>query len=253
MKSDTLSSILKDIAVAFCLLSRVPTPTLPGTAFENTARAVWAYSIVGAVVGGLAALVGLLVVMIGLPVIFAAGLLLAALALITGAMHEDGLSDTADGFWGGNSVERRLQIMKDSQIGSYGTLALIVITGLRWVAYAALLPLGAGPIVAAAALSRAVMPIPMHFLSHARQNGLSRDVGKPEMTWVLTGLAMAFAISFFAIGPLALTAIGTSLLAAGGVCWLAARKIGGQTGDVLGATQLISETAILACLLVAAS
>ncbi len=69
---------------------------------------------------------------------------LGLLAMMTGAMHEDGLADTVDGFWGGWTVQRRLEIMKDSHIGSYGVIALVLSLGLRWMALSAAVRGGAG-------------------------------------------------------------------------------------------------------------
>ena len=99
--------------------------------------------------------------------------------ITTGAMHEDGLADTVDGLWGGWTRDRRLEIMKDSHIGTYGVLALIVSAGLRWSVLAGLLTLGAGPVVAIAVLSRASMPALMAALPNARGDGLAHKVGAP--------------------------------------------------------------------------
>lgn len=239
-----------DIPLAFCLLTRLPMPTLPKDAFHAGARAVWAYGLVGAVLGAGAGIAGLLGLLLGLPADIAAGVVVACLALSTGAMHEDGLSDMFDGFWGGTTVERRLEIMRDSQIGTYGTLALLVVTGLRWMAYAALLPLGIGAVLAGAALSRAVMPIVMRALPHARADGLSRSVGRPERAPVLVGVLATTLLVFALLGPLAVAGLAAALLAALAVLALAKRKIGGQTGDVIGATQQIAELSVL-CTLVA--
>ncbi|MEM8578904.1 MAG: adenosylcobinamide-GDP ribazoletransferase, partial [Pseudomonadota bacterium] len=109
--------------LAALLLSRLPLPRVPDAAFAEGARAVWAYPVVGLLLGAFAAGIGALA---PTPVI-GAGLALAAMAMMTGALHEDGLADTADGLWGGQSRARRLEIMKDSRIGAYGVLALILV------------------------------------------------------------------------------------------------------------------------------
>ncbi len=106
------------------------------------ALAAWAYPLVGVVVGGLGAVTGALALWLGLPAPLAAGLVLLAMIAVTGALHEDGLADTADGFWGGWDRARRLEIMKDSQIGSYGVIALILSLGLRWSALGVLIAHG---------------------------------------------------------------------------------------------------------------
>ncbi|MFK7881419.1 adenosylcobinamide-GDP ribazoletransferase [Roseobacter sp.] len=250
MKTDRLPFWLLDILVAGLLLSRLPLPRLPQAAFANPARAVWAYPLIGAILGSIAVSCALLLTALGLPTAFAAGVLLAALMLTTGGMHEDGLADTADGFWGGFDQKRRLEVMKDSHLGTYGLLALIIVTGLRWSAYATLLPLGLLPIVAVAALSRSAMPCLMIALPHARQTGLSHSVGRPGERPTILGLGTAFTLAAACVGAPALLGLLAALLIAACIGVLSHIKIKGQTGDVLGATQQISELGILACFIV---
>jgi adenosylcobinamide-GDP ribazoletransferase len=140
--------------------------------------------------------------------------------------------------------------MKDSRIGTYGVLALLLCTLLRWSAYAALLPLGFLPVLATAALSRSAMPLLMTGLPPARSAGLSKDVGRPGPVTSLAGVGLAAAIAALCLGWVVLPATALMLLATL-VCGLCAKvKIGGQTGDTLGATQQIAEIAILAALVV---
>lgn len=234
--SDT--SPLWDPFVALALLTRLPLPRLPDAAFDSQARAVWAFPFVGLVVGGSAAVAASLA---PTPAI-GAGLALAAMALLTGALHEDGLADTADGFWGGMTKERRLEIMKDSRIGAYGVLALILVTGLRFAAIAAA---GLPALIVAACASRGVIPALMAWMPHARADGLSRSVGTPGAAPAIAAIALSALISLVILGAPALKALLAAALVAGAVAWIARRKIGGQTGDVLGAVQQLSETAIL--------
>lgn len=248
MKTDNMPRKVTEVLVALVLLTRLPLPHLPPAAFARSASAVWAYPLAGVLLGGCAAVLGSGLLAIGLPAAFAAGVLLATLVLLSGAMHEDGLADTADGFWGGRDPQHRLEIMKDSRIGTYGVLALILVTGLRWNAYATLLPLGVLHVIATAALSRAAMPLLMMALPPARASGLSKGVGRPSRASCLAGLAVAAGIAAICLGAAALPAFAIMLLAAL-LCGLCARaKIAGQTGDTLGATQQIAETAILAVL-----
>ena len=185
---------------------------------------------------------------LGLPTVLSGGLVLTSLTVMTGAMHEDGLADTADGLWGGFDSARRLEIMKDSHLGTYGMLALLIVTGLRWNAYALLLPSGILPIIAAACLSRAAMPCVMATLPHARNTGLSRSVGRPSKRVAGTGLLIATAISGLILGPVAIMCLVAALSTAALVGWTALKKINGQTGDILGATQQLSEITILGML-----
>lgn len=245
MKTDRLPFWVLDMLVAGSLLSRLPLPQLHQDAYERSARAVWAYSVTGAVLGLIAGGVGFALMGLGLPAGLAAGVALAVLMLSTGGMHEDGLADTADGFWGGFDPTRRLAIMKDSHLGTYGLLALIMVTGLRWIGYTFLLPLGVLPVVAVAVLSRGVMPCLMVALPHARDTGLSHSVGRPGEVSVITGLGLALVLSGVSLGGIAILCLLVALLTAAAMGLLARAKIGGQTGDVLGAVQQLSEVAVL--------
>ena len=247
--------VLRDCAVALVLLTRLPMPRLPTEAFARQARAVWAFPLAGLVVAGLAVAVGIAAAVVGLPPAPVAGLVLAVQVILTGAMHEDGLADSADGLWGGLERTRRLEIMKDSHIGSYGVLALILSLGLRWSALVALVAGGDWPVVIAVAmLSRAMMAGVMAALPNARDGGLSRSVGRPGTGPAVLALALALLATWALAGP-AVAGIGgaAAVLAACGAAALARAKIGGQTGDILGATQQVAEiAALLACVAVLA-
>ena len=234
---------LSDLAAALVLLSRLPVPASGPVG----AGAVWAYPLAGAVLGALAALLAWAAMTLGLPPVLAAGLVLVALVVMTGAMHEDGLADVADGFWGGWTRERRLEIMKDSRMGAYGTIALVLSLGLRWQALALVLAQGtSGPLIATAALSRAAMPAVMAALPHARDTGLSHSVGRASPARALAAALIGAAIALACLPPLqALAGLLVAALATLALAALARRKIAGQTGDVLGATQQVAEIAIL--------
>lgn len=233
---------LWDIPAALVLLTRLPLPALPDRAFVHGARAVWAYPLVGLVLGLILAVFSGLLTWLGLSDAVCAGLVIGALLMLTGAMHEDGLADTADGLWGGHDRDRRLEIMKDSRIGAYGVLALIVVMGLRWLGLAEIPWPG---LIAALMLSRAAMPPLMLALPHARSSGLSHSVGTAG------GGAVVIAAVIGVVGAVLLTGAAglIAALAAGGVVlvmgMIARAKIGGQTGDILGATCVLSEVAVL--------
>ncbi|NKX37969.1 adenosylcobinamide-GDP ribazoletransferase [Tritonibacter mobilis] len=233
-----------DLLLALVLLTRLPLPHLPKASFARQSRAVWAFPLAGAVVGLLAVITAALALMWWPPVI-AAGLTLAAQVTLTGAMHEDGLADTADGFWGGFEPARRLEIMKDSQIGTYGVLALILGLGLRWSILAALFSAGAiwAP-VALAALSRAAMPVMMARMPNARGSGLAHTVGRPGRTATTFGILIALLLGLLCMGWAILGAALIMVPLLIGLRRLAMAKIGGQTGDVLGTTQQLSEIAL---------
>jgi adenosylcobinamide-GDP ribazoletransferase len=236
-----------DIMAALGLLTRLPVPVNTEAARRRGAAAAWAYPLAGLVVGLIAGLAGLMALGLGLPAAAVAGLVLAASILVTGALHEDGLADSCDGLWGGWTPGQRLVVMKDSHIGTYGVLGLVLALGLRWVALASLIASGNlfAPVLAAAVLSRAPMVALMHALPNARTKGLSQSVGRPARQTMLVAVGVAIVVGFgltgLAIIPLALILLLTTLLIAA----LARLKIGGQTGDILGASQQVSEIAVL--------
>lgn len=232
-----------DIPAALGLLSRLPIKVNDAKAVERSAASTWAYPIAGAIIGGLLGVIAWGCLALGLPTSICAGVVLGAGWMITGGLHQDGLADCADGFWGGYTPERRLEIMKDSQIGTYGVLALILITGLQWIALStALNSLNAIITLAAiGAISRAPLPAIMHGLTQARTSGLSHSVGQPTRNTAL----IAAGIGAIACLGLGVTALVIASLAALACALLAKQKIGGQTGDTLGATQQIIEVSLL--------
>lgn len=244
----------RDPLVAASLLSRIPVPIDPQAAAGRMAAAVWAYPLVGAVLGALAGgvLAGLSAA--GLPSGLAAAAALTAGALATGAMHEDGLADCADGIGGGWSRERRLEIMKDSRVGAYGVLALILSSLARWSALAALAGESPGATIAAlaacGACSRAPLGAIMRWVPNARAGpGLSASVGRPPVASAGLALSLGLVIPAVLHGWLGLAAALAALPAAGLMALFAWRKLGGQTGDVLGAAQVLGEIAALTALL----
>ncbi|ASM72801.1 MULTISPECIES: adenosylcobinamide-GDP ribazoletransferase [Roseobacteraceae] len=238
-----------DVIVALALLTRLPLPHAPKTAFARQAQAAWAFPLAGLAVALAAALVGWIGMALDLPTPITAGLMLTTLVLTTGAMHEDGLADTADGLWGGFDAVRRLEIMKDSRIGTYGVLALGLGTGLRWVALSATLAVGVGPMIAAAVLSRGLLPALMTLMPHARRTGLSHQVGRPDRNVALAALGMAVVLALVFAGWGVIWALVLAALAVAALAALAHRKIGGQTGDILGAAQQVAELVILLVLI----
>jgi adenosylcobinamide-GDP ribazoletransferase len=241
----------RHIGVALALLTRLPLPRLPDGAFADQAASGWAWPLAGIATAAPAAVAGALALAAGLPPAAAAGIVLAVQIAATGAMHEDGLADTADGLWGGFTPARRLEIMRDSRIGSYGVLALILGIGLRWAALTGLMATGQwiGALLAAAVLSRAVLPGLMTVLPPARPAGLSGSVGIPGRAVSLTALALGSALALACAGvAVALPALAAGLAVAG-LARLARVRIGGQTGDILGAAQQVAETVLLLGLL----
>jgi adenosylcobinamide-GDP ribazoletransferase len=250
MFSDTTRPQAFDVLAALGLLTRLPITVDGVRATARGAAAAWAWPLAGALVGLIGGLAGAAALGLGLPAGLAAALTLATQALVTGAMHEDGLADSADGLWGGWDRARRLAIMKDSHIGTYGVLALVLSLIARWSALMALLPLpGALAIlVAVGGLSRAPMAVLMAWLPNARDGGLSHSVGRPEAATAALASVVAFGLAFGLLGAVALPA---ALLIAGATLAFGAyarRRIGGQTGDILGAAQQLAEVLMLSLL-----
>jgi adenosylcobinamide-GDP ribazoletransferase len=231
---------LGDISSALMLLTRLP---VPGSHLARAAG-VWVWPIVGAVVGLVGAAVYWLAVRLGLSPAMAAICAIAVTALTTGALHEDGLADTADGFGGGATVARKLEIMRDSRIGTFGALALILSVGLRGAALATLADpvVVAIALVAAGVLGRAAMIGMMLALPPARGDGMAAALGPLPLTPAAIGIAIAFTCVLL---PHGIRAVAAAALAAALMVWLARRQIGGHTGDVLGATEQAAECAVL--------
>jgi adenosylcobinamide-GDP ribazoletransferase len=241
--------------VSLRFLTRLPVPFVKTVDPPRLKDAMQMFPIVGLIVGAITGGVLILGELLNLPDLFCGFLALGAGLLITGAFHEDGLADVADGFGGGATHEERLAIMRDSRIGAFGTLALVIVIPARAVLLAALLMLPPAAIVAllagAAAFSRALMVDLLSTTRPARSNGLSVLAGQPSRSTGLAaiaigGLAAGLAASVYLSWQAAIVALIAALLALGTLRAQAMRKIGGQTGDVCGAGQVLSETAMLA-------
>jgi len=239
-----------DLLSAFALLTRLPLPNHRGTG----AGSAWAWPLVGAVLGACGAALASGALWLGVTPGVTAVLVLALGAMLTGGLHEDGLSDTADGLFGGWTRDRRLEIMKDSRVGSYGVLALVLVTLARWSALTALLVYGDhwAALVATGAISRAPMALVMALLPNARGSGLSHATGRPAPGVAVVALGLAAGLALAVLGW---SALGPLVVAAGIMVVLsvvALRKIGGQTGDILGALQQLVEAGCLTALAAAA-
>lgn len=237
---------ISDLGHAFALLTRVPVPgRLPP---RQAARAAWAWPLVGLATGAAAGCAGWLLYSLGLSAPIAAGFSLVASVMLTGALHEDGLADSADGLWGGRDPQRRLEIMRDSRIGAYGVIALILALGLRWSVLSDLVSQGGAFIAimaATGAASRAPMAVISLALPQARSDGLSAGVGRvpapaAAVAVAIAALALTTTAGLAGIFALVIAGLGTSGLAA-----LSNARLRGQTGDILGASQQIAEICIL--------
>lgn len=236
-----------DLRLAAGFLTRLAPPPGDG-ATRPLAEAARVFPLIGLGLGLGAGLVYGLAMMLGLPPALAAVAALAALIAATGALHEDGLADSADGLGGGATPAAKLAIMRDHHIGAYGVIALTLGLIGRVAALAALAEPGLvlAALIVAAAASRAAIPLVMLRLPHARDDGLGVRAGTPGQRDVAVGAGIALVIAVPAIGfTAALAALIVAACAALAVAGLARRQIGGYTGDILGAVQQAAEIAIL--------
>jgi adenosylcobinamide-GDP ribazoletransferase len=247
---DNLRPQAFDLLAAIGLLTRLPVGLDSVRAAKRGAAAAWAWPFAGVVVGAIGAFTAVSFVALGLDPGSVAAIVIASQVMTTGALHEDGLADTLDGLWGGYDKTRRLEIMKDSRIGTYGVLGLVLVTLLRWHALSLLISSGDSvlALVAAGAVSRAPMAAIMAALPNARGSGLSQSVGRPSVATAGLAAFLAVALGALCVGP----AVVIPTLGAAAICLclsaIAKAKIGGQTGDILGASQQMSEAVFLTIL-----
>jgi adenosylcobinamide-GDP ribazoletransferase len=248
---DELVALL--LAVQF--LTRLPVPRDLPYSEARMVRAVGWYPAVGGVIGVLGAAVFTIASVTAAPV--AAMAAVAATVLATGAFHEDGLADAADGLGGGQDREAALRIMRDSRIGSYGALALIAVLGLKVAALSGLsVTHAAAALIAGHTLSRVAPVLVIARTAYAREEGAKFTAPRVEPAGLRIALATGAAAALCAALALGAGAVLTGIVLGGlPALWFrrfCQRRIGGYTGDTLGATQQLAETGfylgVLACL-----
>ena len=248
--------ILAETGRAVAFLSRLPVPDrfFSGDPIP-VSQLARAYALAGFVIALPAAFLLFVLLEAGLSPLFAAGLSLGCLLIVTGGLHEDGLADCADGFGGGLSRKRALEIMRDSTIGAYGGLALAMSVLLRTSGIASVAA-GSQPwatafaVVGVASASRAAMVWHWRALPAARADGVAVAAGQPgsgtAIFAVASGAVVAAVLTALAAGP---EGAALSLLLTAAACIvftrLAKARIGGHTGDTIGACQQICEVAAL--------
>lgn len=235
---------LHDVLAAGSLLTRVPLPVDHTRAGGRASAAVWAYPVVGAGIGAVAgALVWGLGAM-GLPPVMAAVAGLAAMVWITGALHEDGLADSADGLGSGATGTRLREIMKDSRIGAFGVVALILAFGFRssGAVETAHAPITAFCLVGA--VSRLPMALVMCAMPLASDKGLAARVGRPPAAAGVLALGLGCVVAFGLAGIAGLPVLVLAFVIPIPLWMRAQQRLGGHTGDILGATQQLSEVGV---------
>ena len=252
------SSFAHDVMTGLAFLSRLPI-RLSNPRF-SLARSSRAFGIVGLILGALSGAIFWLAHSVGLGTLPAVIVALALSALISGGLHEDGFADVADGFGGGWSKERKLEIMRDSQIGTYGVLALIFSVGFRITAYSSIIAsqnsfiTSVAMFAAIGCLSRSTMALMMYQLPLARKDGRAVDAGTPSHDNLRNGLFISAITGLLCLLVVVKTSAVIASFAGVAIAYLVVRKlakshIGGYTGDVLGALQQTTEIFILLALL----
>lgn len=241
---------MRTLFVAVQFMTRVPVRFSNPPSDAELSRAAGLFPLVGALVGGVAALAFALAELARVPKL-APWLALAAAVAATGALHEDGLADACDGLFGGATRERRLEIMRDSRIGTYGALGLVLALGVQVTALGTLpAALALRVLVAAHAFSRAAV-LPLTALPYARATGgMARPLaGAVPKSALAIGLATGCAALLLLPLPIAAScaAVAAALVALAGLRF--ARDLGGISGDALGAVIKLCE---IACYVVAA-
>ncbi|MEM9144981.1 MAG: adenosylcobinamide-GDP ribazoletransferase [Pseudomonadota bacterium] len=231
---------------ALQFLTRLPVPD-PGWEEGRLRLASRYFGAVGLIVGAIAALVWAGAALV-LPPMVAALLATSAAILVSGGLHEDGFADTADGLLGTRDRQRALEIMRDSRIGTYGALALVLSVGLRAAALGAL-PMAEGmlALILASTTGRALMVPAIALAPYARNEGLGRGVEGAGATETIAAASTAGLVSLFAGASGLLALVVAAVLAWGLLLWMR-RRLGGYTGDCLGAIAVTGETAVLVTL-----
>jgi adenosylcobinamide-GDP ribazoletransferase len=253
------------VVVAIQFLTRIPVPPLPGYQAAWVSQSARYFPLVGVLVGLVNVAVWWLATRV-LPPAVSIGVMLAASLLVTGAFHEDGFADFCDGFGGGIAKDRILEIMKDSRIGAYGAMGLFMMLALKWTTLAALpgatLPL---LMVSAHMVSRWSATALIWRLPYVRVDDAAKakpfDGSLRGSDWLASGIIGALAIACVAwLGDLVPDAAALALVSGSAAAALTAaiaaaycrRRIGGYTGDCLGAVQQLTELCFLLAALAAA-
>lgn len=250
----------EELRLAAMFLTRLPMGRIDRP--MQLGQSSWSWPLVGAGLGLCFAALFAAAQWIGLPLWPAVVLAMGGQLLLTGGLHEDGLADLADGTGARGDAAARLDVMRDSRLGSYGALALIFMLGWQATLWASLpaAQIWATALICAAA-SRAALPLWMAWFKMARANGLAQyaqagDTALRQAMALLIGLGVVLGPSLAATGPFwghALAAFGLCVVAQGALCLYARRLLGGITGDVLGAAQVIGQALALAALTIGAA
>ena len=240
---------IREFLLAIQFFTRLPVHVDDKTGSKPLSSSAWSFSLVGCFIGLIGGVVANFAS--GLP-FFAAGLLaVGAMCALSGGLHEDGLADSADGLWGGTNPEQRLAIMHDSRVGVFGLIAVVTVICLKATAISHLLKNDGGidaalVIITAAAISRGFLPMAMNVFPLASEKGRAAEAGVPENKGIIVGAIISIIIGLLLVGfSTSINGLIGGIIVAGGLGYIALKRLGGYNGDILGAQQQILETAIL--------
>lgn len=248
-------NLIRQLLLALTFFTRLRLPFQFNTQGVTLASAAWAFPLIGSLIGGVSSIFLLLALALDFPPDIAAWVAVIAGLVLTGAIHEDGLADSADALAFGRSAEEKLVIMKDSRIGTFGVLALIASVGMK-VAIIAAIPVTyvVGVLIASAMLSRLMMAMMMFISPYAKTDGLAASAGRPSEYVMVAAISLTVVAIIYMLNICCFALMAAlSLLVMVWIRMLAIRYLGGITGDVLGALQQCSEITCLMVALVALS
>ncbi len=245
--NENIRNQLSSFAMALQFMTRLPGLDRAGWTRDRELASVGFYPAAGAVIGAIAGIAYWLASLM-FPPVLSALVAVAAAIMVTGALHEDGLADVCDGVGGGQTRDKALAIMKDSRIGAYGVLGLMLFVGAKVVALSGLpAEIAIMALLGGHASSRAAIVAILATASYVRPEGgaASMVAEKPSsQSWAVTGVTLALvAAACLLVMPLSAVLCGFA-----GAAILASlmrrvfmRKLGGYTGDCLGAAQQAGE------------
>ena len=244
------SRCLEDILLALTFFTRIPIRFI--VKYDRTLmQACWCFPLIGASIGLVGGTFLYLLLVIQIPVAISAVITICFIVILTGALHEDGLADTADGLGGGEDKKSKIEKMRDSRIGSYGVLAILLLTLIKLNALISLATekpyeISFLSIICAHSLSRFSIIVIPYFSIPASNEGLARYAGKPATRGII-GSFLITSILILMLLPFdqAILSAVLAILVAGAVGLLASFQIKGYTGDILGAAQQVSEVTVL--------
>ena len=239
------NKFISDLTISLGLFTRLPVKSIEHSV--DLGKTVWAWPLVGGLIGVIIGICAEVLNSLEIPPELSSLIIIALLVLLTGGFHEDGLADTFDGLWGGDTPEKRLTIMNDSRHGTFGVLALVISILFRWVLLKLLFESGflLAPLVIACVISRtAVVPF-LIILPSARKTGLTAEIGRVPLWSAIICFLISLMPIYLFLGLIGFILVAIGLLITLPVYIFARKLLRGQTGDILGTVQQLTEICII--------